>query len=336
MSAEWVGVVTVDMAAMLDQMRTGLDAADPALRELMDVYLDAVPSFVVSTIGFEDDAVRIDGISTMPGGDLAPSNSQRELAASVPGDAIFFADGPNVGPGLAQMINGIRGALAASSSSESALESLRQAEAALGADLADFVSWIGSGAVAAGWDGEEPYGGLVLEATDPAAAAQRLGQLRALVELAAMDPSTQVVVSTTSIGGAQVTTIRVSTDMMGGGLPVSEVVVQYALDDETALIGFGDRFVERALGMGDGQSLADADRYADAIDRFGGSDNAGAIFLDLVALRETLEAELGALDTSGVYEAQVKPYVEPLDYFAGVTRVEGDSVVARYGLVLRP
>jgi hypothetical protein len=335
--AEWVGVATVDVAAMLDQMRSGLESADPALRQLMDVYLDAVPSFAVSTIGFEDDAVRIDGVSTMPRGDMAQSNSQRELAASVPGDAIFFADGPNVGPGLTQMITGIRAALAASAGSESALEGLRQAEAALGTDLEDFVSWIGGGAMAAGWDGEQAYGGLVLEAADPAAAAQRLGQLRALVELAATDPSTTVEVSTATVGGVEVTTISVSTgQLMPGTLPVNEVVVQYALEGETAIIGFGDRFVGRALAMEDGQSLAEAARYADAIDRFGGTDNAGAFFLDLTALREGLEAELGALDTSGVYEAQVRPNVEPLDYFAGVTRVEGNALVARYGLVLRP
>jgi hypothetical protein len=337
MPAEWVGVVTVDVAAMLDQMRSGLESADPALRGLTDVYLAAVPSFAVSTIGFEDDAVRIDGVSTMPGGDHAPSNGQRELAASVPGDAILFVDGPNVGAGLTQSITGIRAALAAGSGGGSALESLRQAQAALGADLEDFVSWIGSGAVAAGWDGEQPYAGLVLEAADPDAAARRLGQLRALVDLAGMDPSTQVEVSTETVEGAEVTTISVSADALtGAGLQVDKVVVQYALDSETALIGFGDRFVGRALAVEDGQSLADADRYSDAIERFGGHDNAGAFFLDLFALREALEAQFGALDTTGTYTAEVKPNVEPLDYLAGVTRVEGNAVVARYGLVLRP
>jgi hypothetical protein len=335
--AEWVGVATIDVAAMLDQVRTGVESADPALREVMDAYLDAVPSFAVSSIGFEDDAVRIDGVSTLPGGDVAPSSGRRELAASVPGDAIFFADGPNVGPGLTQSITGLRAALAASAGSETVMEGLRQAEAALGADLEEFVSWIGGGAMAAGWDGEQAYAGLVLEAADSAAAAQRLAQLRALVELAAMDPSTQVEVSTESVGGVEVTTISASTaSMMPGDVPVSEVVVQYALDGETAIIGFGDRFVGRVVGIEAGQSLADTDRYGAAIERFGGDDNAGAFFLDLVALREALETAFGSLDTTGMYEAEVKPNVEPLDYFAGVTRVEGDAVVSRYGLVLRP
>jgi Protein of unknown function (DUF3352) len=334
---EWVGVATVDVAAMLDQMRSGLESADPALAPFMDPYLDSVPGFAVSTIGFDDDAVRIDGFSTLPTGDLGASNSRRALAASVPGDAIFFADGPNVGTGLTRSISGLRAALAAGAGTEPGLQALEQAEAALGADLEEFVSWIGGGAMAAGWDGEQPYIGLVLEATDPAAAAQRLGQLRALVELAAMDPSTQVEVSTADVDGVDVTTISVSAEAMNtGALPISEVVVQYALDGETAVIGFGDRFVGRALAIEAGQSLADTDRYGDAIDRFGGDDNAGAFFLDLVALRAALETTGGDLDTSGVYEAQIKPNVEPLDYFAGVTRVEGDAFVAHYGLVLRP
>jgi hypothetical protein len=338
MPAEWVGVFTIDLGAMLDQMRTGLEAADPALGELMDTYLDAVPGFAVTTIGFEQDAVRMDGITTLPGGDRHMSNSRRQLAGSVPEDAIFFADGPNVGPGLVQSITGIRAALAASPNTASALEGLRQAEAALGADLEDFVSWIGGGAMAAGWDGEQPYAGLVLDATDPAAAQRRLGQLRALAELAtAADPSVKVVVSTETVDGVEVTTISASPDgLTGGGLQVSEVVVQYAMDGETAIIGFGDRFVGRALAMEAGHSLADADRYRSAITRFGGDDNAGAFFLDLVALREALEANFAALDTSGVYDAQIKPNVEPLDYFAGVTRVDGEAVVSRYGLVLRP
>jgi hypothetical protein len=335
--AEWVGVVTIDVAAMLDKMRGGLASADPALAELMDGYLDTVPGFVVSTIGFEENAVRIDGVSTLPSDDATVSNSKRALAASVPGDAIFFADGPNVGTGLARSITGLRAALAAGAGSEPGLQALEQAEAVLGADLEDFVSWMGGGAIAAGWDGEQPYAGLVLEAADPAAAAQRLGQLRSLVELAAMDPSAQVEVSTADVDGVEVTTISMSTEAMGTDtMPITDVVVQYALDGEKAIIGFGDRFVGRALAVEDGQSLADADRYAAAIDRFGGDDNAGAFYLDLVALREALETAVGDLDTSGVYAAEIKPNVESLDFFAGVTRVEGDAVVARYGLVLRP
>ncbi|MEP6468560.1 MAG: DUF3352 domain-containing protein, partial [Chloroflexota bacterium] len=333
---EWVGVATIDVAAMLDQMLGGLEAADPALAEAMGVYMDMVPSFVVSTMGFEDDAIRMDSITPLPGGGVTPTNARRDLAASVPADAIFFADGTNVGPGLTQMVTGVRAALAAGAGGAEALTQLDQVEAALGGDVGDFVSWIGSGAMAIGWDGEQPYGGLLLEASDPDAARQRLGQLRALAELASLDPSVQVAVSTAQLDGVEVTTFTVVSPQTDAGMwPTGDIVLQYALDGDTALIGFGDEFVARALAVGPGASLADQDRFSGAIDRFGGDDNSGAFFLDLVALRAAIETV--TTDTIGPeYERTVKPNLEPLDYLAGVTRVEGDAIISSFGLVLRP
>jgi hypothetical protein len=321
---------------MLDQMRGALEAADPALAEAMGLYLDAVPSFVVSTIGFEDDAIRKGSVTPLPGGGMTPTNARRDLAASVPADAIFFADGTNVGPRLTQMVTGVRAALGAGAGGAPALTQLDQVEAALGGDLEDFVSWIGSGAMAIGWSGEQPYGGLVLEASDPEAARQRLGQLRAVAELAALDPSVQVGVSTAQLDGVEVTTFTVTSPQTDAGMwQVGDIVLQYALDGDTVLIGFGDEFVARALALEPGGSLADHDRFIGAVDRFGGDDNTGAFFLDLLALREAIEA--AARDTIGPkYESKVKPNLEPLDYLAGVTRVEGDAIISSFGLVLQP
>ena len=176
----------------------------------------------------------------------------------------------------------------------------------------------------------------MLEAADPDAAALRLGELRALVELAAMDPATQVDVSTEDIGGVEVTTISTETDQMGGVVPFSGVAVQYALDGGTAYIGFGDRFVETALAMEPGASLADSARFTTAVDRFGGADNAGAFFLDLAALRTAVEGAVPEIHATAVYETEVRPNLTPLDYLAGVTRVEGSEVVSRFGVVMTP
>jgi len=334
--ADWAGVMTLDLPAMLAETRAQLEATSPELAEALGAYLDAIPSFVITTVGFEDDVVRFDGVSTMPGGDLAPSNGRRELAAAIPADALFFADGPNVGPGLVQAITGIRATLAAAPDGGVMDQQLKQVEAVLGADLDDFVSWIGSGAMAAGWDGEQPWFGLVLEAADPEVAARRLGQLRALVELASIDPATQVEVSTGDVGGVEVTTISAATDPMDGVVSISGVVVQYALDGGTAFIGFGDRFVAAALGMQPGASLADSDRFTTAVERFGGADNAGALFLDLAALRVAVEEAVPDIQPTPVYQSEISPNLAPLDYLAGVTRVEGEALVSRFGLVLTP
>ena len=336
--AEWSGIVTMDLEAMLASTRSQLEASNPALAEALDAYLDAVPSFVATTIGFEDDAVRFDGATTMPGGDLTPSNGQRDLAASVPGDTIFFADGANVGPGLVQAITGIRASLAAIPDSGVTDDQIAQVEAALGADLEEFVNWIGSGAMAAGMDGNQPWFGLVLDATDADAATQRLGQLRALVELAAMDPSTQVEVSREDHEGVEITSIRFFTSATAFGASDgagSDVVVQWAVDGDRALIGVGEGFVSGALDQDAASSLQANDRYGTALGRFGGQDNAGAFFLDLTALREAVESLVPDVNAAPDYATTIRPNLVPFDYLAGVNRVEGEAVVSRFGLVFR-
>ena len=110
-----------------------------------------------------------------------------------------------------------------------------------------------------------------------------------------------------------------------------EAVIQYALDGEHLLIGVGDRFVGRALQLGSGESLADDARYAGAIGRFGGDDNAGAFFLDLAALRATVEAEAGEM-LPPEYATDTQPYLEPLDLLgrrhAGGERRDGHPLWA--------
>jgi hypothetical protein len=190
--------------------------------------------------------------------------------------------------------------------------------------------------VAAGWDGEQPYVGLVLEVTDADAADERLRQLQSLLSLATMDPASEVEVTTETVAGVEVTSIRFTTmtPTFGSDAGEKEAVIQYAMDGEHLFIGVGDRFVSRALQLAPGESLADNPRYTEAIGRFGGANNAGGFFLDLATLRETVEAEAGEM-LPPEYASEVQPYLQPLDLLAGVTRVEGDAVVTRYGLVLR-
>ena len=87
------------------------------------------------------------------------------------------------------------------------------------------------------------------------------------------------------------------------------------MDGEHVLIGVGDRFVGRALQLAPGDSLADNARYRAAIDRFGGDDNMGAFFLDLVGLRETVESAAGEM-LPPEYATDTQPYLEPLDLLA--------------------
>jgi len=58
----------------------------------------------------------------------------------------------------------------------------------------------------------------------------------------------------------------------------------------------------------------------------GGSNNAGVTWIDLRGLRLALEPVFAELDPSSMdlYETEVVPWLEPLDRFVSVVRVDGD------------
>lgn len=333
--SDWTGFYAVDTAQISEQLKAALAKGDPSMAGILDPYLAGAPAFSAGTIGFANDALLMDAAQPAPSGDRAVANSRRDLAARVPGDALFFADGADLGHQLTAFVSAMRAALAAQADGAGTSEMLDQAEAGLGADLEDFVSWIGDGAVAAGITDGTPYGGLVLEAADVDAATRRFGQLKTLLQLAAQSGGEQLSISTDTVGGVEVTTVAVKTGMSTDAAPVpSRVVVQYAMKESTVLIGFGDQFVGRSLSIEEGASLADADRFIAAVDRFGGQDSLGITFLDLAGLRTAVEATAGSMLPSE-YVQQVKPNLEPLDYLVSVTQVESDTVVSHAGIVLR-
>ena len=128
------------MASMRDQM----GATDTELRDLLDEQLASLPDVVVASLSFEDDAIRVDGAMSVPSTDPAPANTSRSLAASVPGDAIFFADAPNVGASASAQLSRLREQLE-NGGANGELDQLQQVEAALGGRLDELFSWVGGG-----------------------------------------------------------------------------------------------------------------------------------------------------------------------------------------------
>lgn len=320
--AEVAGVMTMDLESMLADLRTSLSDQMPALGSAYEDLLGSAPPFMMASVSFEADAVRFDSVSAVASGDAAPANSTRDLADQVPADAILFADAGAVGDRLAAVVGTLQTVLGTAGSPMSA----DQLRAALGGDLTGMVSWIGDAAVAAGVDGSDPYAGLILEALDADAAAQRMGQLRALAGLAALDESSGISVSTDTVAGVDVTSVGVSESGAPG------VVVQWAVDGDRVVIGLGDQFVGRVLELDPADSLGATTRFAAAADRFG-ADNAGLVFVDLAALRDALAAQLPP--SMGMQYDQVAPMLAGLDYLVATTSAGGGAVVQRMALVLR-
>ncbi len=322
-----VGVMTIDTATLLGEMSDALASQMPGMTDTYAGLLSGSGTFAMASVSFEANAVHLDSAATAPTGDSAISNGARDLADQVPADAMFFADSGDLGARLSTMVTAMQAAMSASGMDPATMQEM---ESALGANLADYVSWIGDGAVVAGYDGSQPYFGLVLEATDPNAAAQRMGQLSGLVQLATLDPSSGVTVSTDTVAGAQVTTVRVAFNGAPAfGVPGADsgLVLQWAVDGDRVLIGVGDRFVSQALQLDPADSLGATTRFGDATGRFPGA-NAATLFVDLAALRD-------ALNANSAIGSEMDQALSALDYVVGDTRVESGVMVEHLAVVMK-
>lgn len=326
---------------LTDVMRVAMEQAEseaPGTTDAFGALLDSQPmrgAFAVTAAG---DRLALDAVSEPPSGELALDNADRGLAAEVPADALYYAEGGNIGASLAAVVEAMKAAAASTPEGE---EQVATFEAALGADLEEMVSWIEDGAMVAGYDGEAPYAGLVLVPNDPAAAERRLGQLLSFAALAALDPESGIAVSEETIAGTQVSTVRwmAADGGMDELLPMSPAVtIQVAVTDDRAIIGVGEGFVARVLELDAADSLASVDRFTDAIVGLGGPSNAGMGWMDLAGIRAALEsafeAEIGMFDTEGMYESEIRPWLLPLDRAVSMSRLEDGVLVQRSALLV--
>lgn len=280
----------------------------------------------------DGDRVSLPMVSDPPSGPFAVTNAERGLADEVPGDALYYAEGGNVGASFGGIIGSLKESVG---TMPEGAEQLEMVEAALGGNLEDHVAWMGDVAMAAGYDGEQPWGGAIIVPTDMEEARRTMGQLSTVAGLATLDPSIGITVEERDVEGFEVTTVRWSdpsrpTDPPPSDMPVPfappEIAVEWTVTEDRVLVGVGDRFVERALRQDAAGSLAEAPRFSDAVDELGGASSAGLTWVDLRGVRLALEAALGGLDPAGLesYESDVLPWLEPLDRFVTVSRLDGD------------
>lgn len=334
-----VGTTVVNYAPAIEEMKAELKSAGLP-PEAFDAFSPMLPQLMVGATRVEGDRIRFDAASSVPDGAAAPTNRDRGLTDAIPADAILVVEGNDVGTGLAKVITAVK--QAAASAPEADARQLDQLEQVLGANLEQFVDWIGDAALVAGYHDDEPYAGLVLHATDADAAKQRLGQLTSLAKLASAGESSGLNLDESDVAGTTVTTIRFASAASAGIDPmglsgVSGAVVQYAVKDDRVFIGFGDKFVTRALQLSQADSLAASDRYRAAMQSVGGTSNTAASFLDLTALRQAVEPLVQEFAPGGgsTYQQEVRPWIEPLDYIVGVSVADGDRLVQRSAIAVK-
>ncbi|MGH2402613.1 MAG: DUF3352 domain-containing protein, partial [Candidatus Limnocylindria bacterium] len=258
--ADWLVFATFDMTDLMAASLAGGAAASPELTAAFESLMEHQPLRGAMAISASGDRIVLDGATDAPTGPFAVENADRGLAGEVPSDALYYSEAGNLGDAFVAVIGPMKEALATMPEAE---EQISMVESALGADIEDLVSWIDDGAIIIGYDGSQPYGGMVLVPSDVEAAERRLGQLATFADLGALDPASGISVGEEEVAGTTVTTIRWQDPNAGAEmLPVpTGIVLQYAVTADRALIGVGDGFVARALELEEADSLAAEPRY---------------------------------------------------------------------------
>jgi hypothetical protein len=325
---EWLAFGIYDFTDVLAGAFEGPAAASPGA-DVMRELLANQPMRGAMALTVEGDRVSVPMVSDPPTGSFAVTNADRGLADEVPGDALYYAEGGNVGASLGGVIGSLKESVGAMPDAAAQIDMV---EAALGGDLEEQVAWMGDLATVAGFDGEEPWGGAIIVPTSMEDARRTMDQLSTFAGLATLDPSIGISVEERTVDDVEVTSLRWSDPSRPSEPPPPdmpmpfappEVVVEWAVTEDRVLLGVGDRFIERVLGQDSSGSLAETPRYSDAVAELGGPSNAGVTWVDLRGVRTALEAALGDLDSEGMYEAAL-PWLEPLDRIVAVSRIDGD------------
>jgi hypothetical protein len=148
--------------------------------------------------------------------------------------------------------------------------------------------------------------------------------------LLALGGGTQIAIKDEDYGGTTITTIS-SNDAQVFATSAS---VALAVRDDLVVIGIGADFVKHVLDVKAGASLADLDRYKQALGRVDGS-NEQQVYVDVSAVRSAIESAAPTGSVPKDYQVEYKPYLEPFDLIVGSTTTKDETVRATFVLIVK-
>jgi hypothetical protein len=311
----------VDSGRLIDWTRRMSQSAGSAA---MTDFSACSPAGAVTWSAFslraDGKTVRMDSVQPTSTGQVKLTRTASRVAPRLPADTIVQIDVHDVGA----LALGTLEACRKIPEIATALADVDKSVGALGG-WNSLLGWIGDTDIVVTKEGTTVAGGLVGVAADKAGAARIVTQVRNLVALAG---GTQVAIKDEDYAGTTITTISSSV----ADLPSTSVAL--AIRDDLVVVGVGADFVKHVLDVKAGASLADQDRYKQAIGRVE-SSNEQQVFVDLTAVRSAIEsaAPSGALPAR--YQTDIKPYLEPFDLVVGSTSTTDELVRAAFVLVVK-
>lgn len=237
-------------------------------------------------------------------GTAGPRLTGDDLAAWMPADTQAYLAVPGIGKIAHDLISCVKLQVTAMLS----VDQLKQVETALGANIEDYLNFVGDVAIGGSYDGSKLHVGMVANLTDETVATTRIAKLIGLIRLAASAGGVPITITDTKVGDVTVTTIDFGkVPGMSANLPV-DTSISLAVGNGHFFLGTGD-FAAAAVSRQKADSLAGTPRYASTLPA-AGSGGWDALYLDVAALKADVEAA-GHVDSN--YTTNVKPYLDPLD-----------------------
>jgi len=288
----------------------------------------------------ESDHIALNMRSSLPTGENAPpapDNGTTTLAQAMPGDTLFYLETHNLGASLGW---GIKGYLACMSAMQASLggpspstgisanDPSKLFEQFLDVKPEEFVDFVDDAALSVTFKNDKVGAGLVATVDDEAVAKSRVNKILGLVNLlgsgiGGSSMSMNIATDESDHNGTKVTTITLSSSY-----PESEstpLKFQVAVANGRLYLGY-ENFVVDALDRQASDSLSASARYQKALSAAPG-DNAGIFYVDIAAVADIAEETMSGQEKT-LYEANSKPFIDPLSFFSGVTHVDGDIMVS--------
>jgi hypothetical protein len=303
----------VDIKTVAASLSSMVPDGSPAA--ISEAALGALPAWTVQTVRADKSALVMD--AAIPHSDLSGTGTASKLPGLVPSGTLVLAEGHDFGAALKRL----RDQLATEAATKDAVKQLDDAFTILGGFDA-VTGWAGETGIALTKGTDTITGGVVAVPTDKAAADRLFNMLKGFIQLGGGQAGLSV--SDEDYNGTTITVVDLSgLKGLAGELPdgvtlPADLKISYAVTDAVVVLGYGTDFTKAVLdAAAGGPSLANDARFADALTRVGPT-RTGLVWVDIAGVRDVVEPLLSGADKT-TYEADLKPYLEALDYLVETT-----------------
>ena len=325
----YLGFGYIDTRSLFDALLAMGGTTGNIPQACRDSAISAVPDWAAGFSHAADAALVMDLVAPAAPGASTSGSTQKDapssIAAHLPGTTLVAFEGRQAGAAIVALWSGVKAGIACDPSIKGSLDQVDTALAAIGG-LESLFGWAGDSAIAVEYNGGTFGGGVAAIASDEVAATRTLGQVQAALVLGGAGAG--ITARTEAYGGGSLLVVSLPGQASGMTVPEIAATVQKGV----FVLGTLD-FVKHVVDTSASSSLSTTHAYTTAISAAGG-DGVSDLFVDISGVRAAVEAMLPPAEKTR-YETDVKPFLEPFDAFASVTKAPGATRTVRQALVFR-